>query len=65
MIPGLLLLMAAAPPSNPTRQSPPPGLGQRALATGATAPVFTLPDANGGKWSMHGPAVLVFYRGHW
>jgi len=65
MILGLLLLMAAAPPSNPMRQSPPPGLGQRALPAGATAPVFTLPDANGSKWSLHGPAVLVFYRGHW
>jgi hypothetical protein len=65
MILGLLLLMAAAPPSNPMRQSPPHGLGQRALPTGAIAPVFTLQDANGRKWSIHRPAVLVFYRGHW
>jgi hypothetical protein len=62
---GMLLLMAAAPPSHPMRESPPPGLEQRALATGATAPVFSLPDANGGKSSIHWPAVLVFYRGHW
>ncbi len=65
MILGLLLSMVAAPPSNPMRQSPPPGLGQRALSIGATAPVFTLSDANGGKWGLYGPAVLVFYRGHW
>lgn len=65
MISGMLVLMAAALPPNPRRESPPPGLEQHALPAGATAPAFTLPDANGGKWSLRGPATLVFYRGHW
>jgi hypothetical protein len=65
MIFGMLMMMAAALPPNPTRQSPPPGLEQRALPVGAPAPAFTLPDASSGNWSLHGPAVLVFYRGHW
>jgi hypothetical protein len=65
MIAGTLMLMAAALPPNPKRESPPPGIEERALAVGAGAPHFTLPDANGGHWLLHGPAVLVFYRGHW
>lgn len=65
MIPGMLMMMAAALPPNPKRESPPPGLEERALPAGASAPASTLPDANGGNWSLHGPAVLVFYRGHW
>jgi hypothetical protein len=65
MILGLFVLMAAALPPNPKRESPPPGLEQRALPVGANAAAFTLPDANGGRWSLHAPAALVFYRGHW
>ncbi len=62
---GILVIMAAVLPPHPTRESPPPGLEQRALAVGATAPVIALPDSTGGKWSLRGPAALVFYRGHW
>jgi len=65
MMTGMLMLMAAALPPNPTRESPPLGIEARALPVGAAAPHFTLPDAHGGQWSLHGPAVLVFYRGHW
>jgi hypothetical protein len=65
MISGMLMMMAAALPPNPKRESPPPGVEQRALPVGAIAPALTLPDSNGGEWSLHGPAVLVFYRGHW
>jgi peroxiredoxin len=41
-----------------------------ALAEGADAPRFTLPDARGGEVALddllaEGPAVLVFYRGAW
>lgn len=64
MISGMLMLMVAAPP-NPMRESPPPGIEERALPVGAAAPAFTLPASDGGRWSLHGPAVLVFYRGHW
>lgn len=65
MISGMLVLMSAALPPNPMRASPPPGIEERALPAGAVAPALTLPAADGGKWSLHGPAVLVFYRGHW
>jgi hypothetical protein len=65
MISVMLMMMAAAMPPNPTRASPPPGLDQRALPVGATAPALTLLDAKGGHWNLHGAAVLVFYRGHW
>jgi hypothetical protein len=65
MMAGMLMLMVAARPPNPLRQSPPPGIEEHALHVGAAAPAFTLPDANGGRWSLHGPAVLVFYRGYW
>ena len=61
----MLMLKAASLPPNPTRESEPPGIETRALAVGTTAPGFTLPDANGGRWRLHGPAVLVFHRGHW
>lgn len=41
-----------------------------ALEVGAKAPPFTLPDSEGGELSLdalraRGPALLVFYRGHW
>jgi peroxiredoxin len=41
-----------------------------APGVGALAPLFTLPDARGGKVALaellvHGPVVLVFYRGAW
>ena len=43
------------------------GIAKHALALGAKAPDFTLPDARGGKLSLSsllakGPAVLTFYR---
>jgi peroxiredoxin len=43
------------------------GIARHALALGAKAPDFTLPDARGGKLSLSsllakGPAVLTFYR---
>ena len=65
MMTGMLMMMTVAMPPNPGRQAPPPGLEQHALQVGAAAPGFNLPDANGGHWRLHGPAVLVFYRGHW
>jgi hypothetical protein len=61
----MLMMMAAALPPNPKRETPPSGIEQRALPVGAIAPAFTLPDATGGHWSPHRTAVLVFYRGHW
>lgn len=60
-----LMMMTAALPPNPAREAPPPGIEARALAVGAAAPAFTLPDSSGGQWTRRGPAVLVFYRGHW
>jgi hypothetical protein len=68
VIPTLLLMAMAVP--NPTRPTPPEGIEARALAVGAEAPEVALPTAQGGTWSLHeslrsGPAVLVFYRGHW
>ena len=65
-----LLLMAMAAVPNPTRLTPPEGIEARALAVGAEAPEVALPTAQSGTWSLHeslrsGPAVLVFYRGHW
>jgi peroxiredoxin len=41
-----------------------------ALDVGASAPLFTLPDARGGEVALdallaRGPVVLVFYRGAW
>jgi hypothetical protein len=62
---GMLMLMAAALPPNRTRQTPPPGIEEHALPVGAVAPGFTLPDTTGGQWTLHGLAVLVFYRGYW
>ncbi len=69
MIPTLLLMAMAAVP-NPTRPTPPEGIETRALAVGAEAPEVALSAAHGGTWSLReslqsGPAVLVFYRGHW
>lgn len=65
MLPGMLMMMAAAFPPNPTRAAPPPGIESRALAVGASAPGFTLPDSSGKDFHLKGPAVVVFYRGHW
>jgi peroxiredoxin len=44
--------------------------GTQALQAGALAPLFTLPNAAGGKLSLAavlatGPAVVTFYRGSW
>lgn len=46
------------------------GAGASALAVGAQAPAFSLPDARGGNVALahltaQGPVVLVFYRGAW
>jgi peroxiredoxin len=46
------------------------GAGASALAVGAPAPAFTLPDVRGGdvalaRLTAEGPVVLVFYRGAW
>ena len=42
----------------------------RAVATGETAPDFTLEDQNGRKLTLSAergrqPVVLIFFRGHW
>jgi peroxiredoxin len=46
------------------------GAFAHALGVGASAPLFTLPDARGGEVALadllaDGPVVLVFYRGAW
>ncbi len=46
------------------------GLLDRTLKAGATAPVFTLNDANGQAFSSYeylkkGPLLVTFYRGVW
>ncbi len=46
------------------------GIAERALAVGATAPEFALPDVTGETLSLQtllnqGPVVLSFYRGGW
>lgn len=46
------------------------GVARRAIGVGATAPEFTLPDAQGGEVSLaelraEGPVVITFYRGGW
>ena len=45
-------------------------IAKRALAVGATAPDFTLPDTHGANITLatvlaRGPAVITFYRGSW
>lgn len=65
MMTATLLLLAAALPPHAARTTPPTGIEGRALPVGSVAEPFTLPDANGGRWTLHGPAALVFYRGHW
>ena len=62
---GMLVMMAAALPPNPMRTTPPAGIEARALGVGSAAPNFSLSEATGGQWSLHGTSVLVFYRGHW
>jgi hypothetical protein len=41
-----------------------------AASTGEAAPAFSLPDSQGNQVALSdlvadGPAVVVFYRGHW
>ncbi len=57
-------------PLGAVRNTPPPGIERRALAVGATVPAVVLQAADGSAWRLadalgRGPAVLVFYRGHW
>jgi hypothetical protein len=66
----LALLVAAGPPRHAGRREAPPGIDARAIEVGARAPPLELPTADGARWSLaealaRGPAVLVFYRGHW
>jgi len=66
---GAMFKMMGLPP-NPTRESPPPGISEKALAVGSHAPELSLPALSGSTWSLQGalakgPVVLVFYRGHW
>lgn len=35
------------------------------LAVGSTAPDFELEDSSGARHALSGPALVVFYRGHW
>ena len=58
----LAFLLAAAPAGGSSRTMP--------VAVGAAAPDFTLESSTGARISLaeslaSGPAVLVFYRGHW
>ena len=57
-------------PLGGARDSPPPGLAEKALPLGAAAPDFTLPDAHGQPIQLsallrQGPVVALFYRGRW
>ncbi|HZA50153.1 MAG TPA: hypothetical protein VE549_05385, partial [Myxococcaceae bacterium] len=78
LVVGMLLLLGSAAiavdarsfPRNPTRSDPPPRISETARTVGSRAPHLSLPSSTGEKWSLSdalqkGPAVLVFYRGHW
>lgn len=70
---------ASAPSSTPANVAKPAGPGpiiastgvtERAKKVGDTAPDFTLPDAQGGNFSLKdalkkGPVVLTWFRGEW
>jgi hypothetical protein len=65
-----ILLAGAGPPPHAARPGAPPGIEARALKVGAPAPAFSLPAADGSRWTLkdalaRGPAVLVFNRGDW
>jgi hypothetical protein len=56
-------------PLGAIRRSPPAGLDGRIVASGASAPMFTL-DGTGGAFRLADAlakqhVLLVFYRGHW
>jgi copper chaperone CopZ len=60
----------AGPPPHATRPGAPPEIEARAVKVGAPAPAFSLPAADGGRWTLkdalaRGPVVLVFNRGDW
>lgn len=66
---GFLVATAGIPP-NPGRQTPPPGLEDRARKVSEQAPAFELPAASGGSVALAqalkgGPVAVVFYRGFW
>lgn len=57
-------------PLHGLREEPPPELATKAVGVGASAPSLSLPSSGGGVWTLSeqllsGPAVLLFYRGHW
>ena len=63
LVAGSALVLGACGWWNLTTRTPP-------LVESRKAPSFTLPDENGQSVSLaelleHGPAVVVFYRGHW
>lgn len=60
----------AGPPPHATRPGAPPGIEAGAAKVGAPASAFSLPAADGSRWTLNdalarGPAVLVFNRGDW
>ena len=64
-----VVAMAGIPP-NPGRQTPPPGLEERARKAGEPAPEIALPDDAGKSFALaqalkKGPVAVVFYRGFW
>jgi AhpC/TSA family len=57
-------------PVHAMRRGAPTEIALRALAVGALAPDMSLPAADRSTWRLSdalrgGPAVLLFYRGHW
>ena len=63
LVAGSALVLGACGWWNLTTRTPP-------LAESRKAPSFTLPDQSGKSVALdqlleHGPAVVVFYRGHW
>jgi hypothetical protein len=46
------------------------GQAERSVPEGSPVPRFSLPDRNGGRWTLEsalhrGPLVLTFFRGNW
>lgn len=64
------VMKAAGFPPEATRPTPPSALEQSALKVGDKAPDVRVMTSSGEPWSLEnaltsGPAVIVFYRGHW